>query len=165
MHNIVLIGMPGTGKSTVGVILAKRLGYDFIDADLLIIKKAGKTLAEIIANAGVECFLDIENEVGESIRCDHCVIATGGSMVLNEGAMKHLCAENTVVWLDTDVKELERRIENGTDRGIAVAPGTSIAQIYADRKQLYEKYANIHIQCENGTDRVVSQIRDRLDVS
>ncbi len=117
MPNIILIGMPGTGKSTVGVILAKRLGYDFIDVDLLIIKKTGKTLPEIIADDGVGGFLAIENQVGESIRCHRCVIATGGSMVLNDRAMEHLGAENTVIWLDTDVAELEQRIENGTDRG------------------------------------------------
>ena len=162
MRNIILIGMPGTGKSTVGVILAKRLGYDFIDVDLLIIKKTGKTLPEIIADDGVGGFLAIENQVGESIRCDRCVIATGGSMVLNDRAMRHLGAESTVIWLDTDVAELEQRIENGADRGIAMAPGTTVAQIYADRKGLYEKYANIHIKCENGTDHVVSQIRDAL---
>ncbi len=162
MRNIILIGMPGTGKSTVGVILAKRLGYDFIDVDLLIIKKTGKTLPEIIADVGVGGFLTIENQVGESIRCTRCVVATGGSMVLNESAMAHLAAENTVIWLDTDVAKLEQRIENGADRGIAMAPGTTIAQVYADRKGLYEKYADIHIKCENGTDRVVSQIRDAL---
>lgn len=162
MRNIILIGMPGTGKSTVGVILAKRLGYDFIDVDLLIIKKTGKTLPEIIADVGVDGFLAIENKVGEWIRCTRCVIATGGSMVLNESAMQHLAAENTVIWLDTDVAELEQRIENGADRGIAMAPGTTVAQVYADRKGLYEKYADIHIKCENGTDRVVSQIRDAL---
>ncbi|HMM05050.1 MAG TPA: shikimate kinase [Clostridiales bacterium] len=162
MRNIILIGMPGTGKSTVGVILAKRLGYDFIDVDLLIIKKTGKTLPEIIADVGVGGFLAIENQVGKGIHCTRCVVATGGSMVLNESAMEHLSAENTVIWLDTDVAELEQRIENGADRGIAMTPGTTVAQVYADRKGLYEKYADIHIKCENGTDRVVSQIRDAL---
>lgn len=162
MNNIVLIGMPGTGKSTVGVILAKRLGYDFIDADLLIIKEAKKTLPQIIADVGINGFLEIENQVGKNIRCDQCVIATGGSMVLNEDAMKNLCDNNIVIWLDTNVAELERRIASGTDRGIAVAPGTTVAEILTARKPLYEKYADIHIKCENGTDRVVSQIRDAL---
>jgi shikimate kinase len=156
--------MPGTGKSTVGVILAKRLGYDFIDADLQIIKETGKTLPEIITENGIDGFLKIEDQVGGNIRCNKCVIATGGSMVLNENAMKNLCDKNIVIWLDTDVAELERRIENGTDRGIAVTPGTTVAEILALRKPFYEKYADIHIKCENGTEHVVSQIREALHI-
>jgi len=162
MNNIVLIGMPGTGKSTVGVILAKRLGYDFVDTDLLIIKKAGRTLPEILTEIGIEGFLEIENQVGGSLRCEKCVIATGGSMVLCEDAMKNLHGGNTVVWLDTGLEELERRIGAGSDRGIAAKPGETIADIYTVRRPLYEKYAGIQIECKGGTDDVVSQIKSAL---
>lgn len=162
MKNIVLIGMPGTGKSTVGVVLAKRLGYDFIDTDLLIIKKAEKTLPEILSEIGIEGFLEIENLVGASLSCEKCVIATGGSMVLCKDAITALCDGNVVVWLDTKLEELERRIGVGKDRGIAAGPGETIADIYAARRPLYEKYADIHIQCRGGTDDVVSQARNAL---
>ena len=128
MKNIVLIGMPGTGKSTVGVILAKRLGYDFVDTDLLIIKRTGKKLPEILSETGIEGFLEIENLVGASLRCEKCVIATGGSMVLCKDAITALCDGN----------------------------------VYAVRRPLYEKYADIHIKCRGGTDEVVSQVRNAL---
>ena len=162
MKNIVLIGMPGTGKSTVGVILAKRLGYDFVDTDLLIIKRTGKKLPEILSEPGIEGFLEIETLVGASLRCEKCVIATGGSMVLCKDAITALCDGNVVVWLDTKLEELERRIGVGTDRGIAAGPGETIVDIYAVRRPLYEKYADIHIKCRGGTDEVVSQVRNAL---
>jgi len=155
--------MPGTGKSTVGVILAKRLGYDFIDSDLLIIKRAGKTLPEILAESGVNGFLEIENIIGKSLRCEKSVVATGGSMVLCKDAMANLSDGNLVIWLDTEPRELERRISVGADRGIAAEPGETIADIYTVRRPLYEKYSDIHIECKGGTDDVVSQIRDALE--
>lgn len=161
MNNIVLIGMPGAGKSTAGVILAKRLGYDFVDTDLLIIKKAGRTLPEILTEKGIEGFLEIENQVGLGLRCEKCVIATGGSMVLCGDAMKSL-SRNTVVWLDTKLEELERRIGAASERGIAAKPEETTADIYKARKPLYEKYADIRIECEGGTDEVVSQIQRAL---
>ncbi|NCB51626.1 MAG: shikimate kinase [Clostridia bacterium] len=162
MNNIVLIGMPGAGKSTVGVILAKRLGYSFIDTDLLIIKKMGKTLPEILSEVDVASFLEIEGQIGESVRCEKCVIATGGSMVFSGAAMNNLREGSVVIWLDTKVDELERRVSAAADRGIAAQPGTTIADIDAVRRPLYEKYADIHINCRDGTDNVVSQIREAL---
>lgn len=163
MNNVVLIGMPGTGKSTVGVILAKRLGYDFIDTDLVIAKKAGKTLPEILADVGIDEFLKLEGNVGKNIRCEKTVIATGGSMALREEAMQNLCRDNVVIWLDTASEELERRINASPDRGIAAEHGTTVADINAARRPFYEKYADIHIKCLNGTDNVVSQIREALN--
>lgn len=163
MKNIVLIGMPGTGKSTVGVILAKRLGYDFIDTDLLIIKRAGKTLPEILREAGIEGLLEIENLVGASLKCEKSVIATGGSMVLCKGAMENLKSRGLAVWLDTELSELERRI--GADlisRGIAANPGETVADIYRARRPYYKKYADIHIRCSGNTDKVVSQVISAL---
>jgi shikimate kinase len=162
MNNIILIGMPGAGKSTVGVILAKRLGYDFIDTDLLIIKEAGKTLPELLADGDVEAFVAMEGRIGQNLRCSGSVIATGGSMVYSADAMTNLSDHGVVVWLDTDTDELERRISRAADRGIAAKAGTTIADIYAVRKPLYEKFADIHIFCEDGTDNVVAQIRDAL---
>ncbi len=164
MNNIVLIGMPGTGKSTVGVILAKRLGYNFIDTDLLVIQRANSTLPKILKEEGVQGFLEIESYVGEHLQCEKCVIATGGSMVLSEKAMRNLCAMNVVIWLDTKPEELERRISKEADRGIAAEPGTTIAAIYAMRRPLYEKYAQIRIECKVGVDNLVLQIRDALDL-
>lgn len=163
LKNILLIGMPGTGKSTVGVILAKRLGYNFIDTDLLIIEKMGKTLPELLAELDVPSFLKIEGIVGEDIQCEKCVIATGGSMVFSESAMRNLRANSIVIWLDTATEELDRRISAAADRGIAAEPGATVADIEAKRRPLYEKYADIQIHCMNGTDNVVSQIREALN--
>ena len=154
----MLIGMPGTGKSTVGIILAKHMGYDFIDTDLLIIRGTGKTLPEILVDSGIEGFLEIENLVGASIECEKCVIATGGSIVLCNDAMENLRKESVIVWLDTELAELERRIAASSSRGIAAKPGETVADIYKARRPFYEKYADIHIECAGNTDSVVSQV-------
>lgn len=155
--------MPGTGKSTVGVILAKRLGYDFLDTDLLMIRKAGKTLPELLAETSVASFLELENQVGTTLCCEKCVIATGGSMVLCETAMANLRNRATVIWLDTDLAEIERRVVD-SDRGIAVEPGTTLAEVFWQRQPLYQKYADLHIVCADGTDNVVAQIRTELQI-
>lgn len=165
MKNIVLIGMPGTGKSTVGVVLAKRLGYDFIDGDLLITRREGNTLPEIIAREGLERFLEIEGEVGCAIDCERTVIATGGSMVFSDKAMRHLKQNGFVIWLETELETLAQRLAYNSreDRGVAAPAGMSIEEIYAVRAPLYEKYADIRIKCEYGTERTVQQIRDALN--
>jgi len=155
--------MPGAGKSTVGVILAKRLGYDFIDTDLLLIKKAGRALPEILKSAGVDGFLELESAVGQSIKCDRTVIATGGSMVLLEAAMENLRNSGVVIWLDTELEDLERRISDKADRGIAARPGESLADIFKMRRPYYEKYSDIRIPCVAGTDNVVAMIRQALN--
>ena len=110
MKNIVLIGMPGTGKSTVGKALADRLGYDFVDADDLIVQTTGKTLPEILRQDGLEAFYEIENKVGTDLNRTHTVIATGGSMVLYPEAMAHLKEGSTVIWLQTPFSQLEKRM-------------------------------------------------------
>ncbi len=162
MKNIILIGMPGTGKSTVGVILAKLLGYDFLDCDILIIKKSGNTLPELLDRLGIEGFLKLEGQVGEEISCDKTVIATGGSMVYSAAAMESLKKHGLAVWLDTEPEELERRINLSSNRGIAADKGASILDIYTERKPLYMKYADIYIKCEGSTDNVVKQVKDEL---
>jgi shikimate kinase len=159
-RNIVLIGMPGTGKSTAGVVLAKHLGFEFVDTDLLLMKRAGKTLPEIMAESGIDGFLRLEGQVGESIHCEKCVIATGGSMVFSENAMANLRDQNVVIWLDTELGVLEDRLKNSAGRGIAATKGATVSGIYAMRKLLYEKYADIRIHCAGDTDHVVSQIME-----
>ena len=164
MDNIVLIGMPGTGKSTVGVILAKRLGYDFLDQDLLICRREGKPLPEIIQEKGIDRFLEIEGEVGLGICCHRTVIATGGSAVFSARAMAHLKRNGIFVWLETPLPVLEQRLARGSrhDRGVAAPEDMTLADIYAQRAPLYETYADIRIACDCDTDGVVQKIRDAL---
>ena len=144
MKNIVLIGMPGTGKSTVGKTLAKELHYDFVDVDDLIVEATGKTLPQILRTDGLEKFLKIEEEIGEQLNRDSTVIATGGSMVLYESAMAHLRKNGVVVWLETPLSAISDRMPDDlTDRGIAAQPGMTIRQIYEQREPLYAKHADL----------------------
>ena len=151
MKNIVLIGMPGAGKSTIGVLLAKSMLMDFVDTDLLIQKKFSDSLCGIIAERGVEEFLGIENDVICENDFQNCVVATGGSAVYGREAMEKLRANGTAVYLKLSPEELERRIDNIHTRGIAMKEGTSIAALYAERSPLYEKYADITVDCEGMT--------------
>lgn len=140
--NIVLIGMPGSGKSTVGVILAKVLGYSFIDSDLLIQKAEKKLLKEIIAREGQEGFLKIENRVNASIETEKSVIATGGSVVYCQEAMEHLKEIGTVIYLQLDYPILQRRLGNLIGRGVVLKEGQTLKDLYEERVPLYEKYAD-----------------------
>lgn len=151
MKNIVLIGMPGAGKSTIGVLLAKSMLMDFVDTDLLIQKKFSDSLCGIIAERGVEEFLGIENDVICENDFQNCVVATGGSAVYGREAMEKLRANGTAVYLKLSPEELERRIDNIHTRGIAMKEGTTIAALYAERSPLYEKYADITVDCEGMT--------------
>ena len=148
MPNIVLIGMPGTGKSTVGKLLACRRRCRFVDTDALLVRAHGKTLPQLIQSEGLEGFLRLEGELGRQLACRDCVIATGGSMVLSATAMQNLKNLGTVVWLDTPLAQLRLRIEKSGDRGIAAAPGTTLAEIDAVRRPLYEQYADVRIPCD-----------------
>jgi shikimate kinase len=145
MSNIVLIGMPGSGKSTVGVLLAKMLGMNFIDADLLIQQREGMKLYEILAQKGNDYFARVEEEVNASIEAENTVIATGGSVIYGEKAMEHLKSIGKVVYLKVPLRELERRIKNFATRGIQMAPGQTLGDLYAERVPLYEKYADITV--------------------
>ena len=140
--NIVLIGMPGSGKSTVGVILAKVLGYSFIDSDLLIQKAEKKLLKEIIAREGQEGFLKIENRVNASIETEKSVIATGGSVVYCQEALEHLKEIGTVIYLQLDYPILRRRLGNLIGRGVVLKEGQTLKDLYEERVPLYEKYAD-----------------------
>jgi len=157
--NLILTGMPGAGKSTVGVILAKVLGYDFIDVDILIAKRQGMPLQEIINQKGVETFLKIEEEEALWLQADKTVIATGGSMVLSDPAMVHLKQNGTCIYLDIPLDVLESRLKNMKTRGIAATPGTTLEDIYNARKAYYERYADYTIHCGIlSTEEVVAEI-------
>ena len=161
--NIVLIGMPGVGKSTVGVILAKVLGYQFIDADLVIQEQEGKLLREIIAEEGTEGFIQVENRINASIEARHAIIATGGSVVYGKEAMEHLKEIGTVVYLEVGYPALEKRLEDIRGRGVVLRRGQTLHDLYLERTPLYEQYADIRIS-ETGLDveQTVQQIVDRI---
>ncbi len=147
MKNIVLIGMPGTGKSTVGVLLAKSLLMDFCDTDLIIQKKFSSPLCDIISDIGTEGFIRAEDEILASIALENTVIATGGSAVYGEKAMKNLKENSITVYLDTPLSELEKRLLNIHTRGVAMKKGTTLKDLFNEREPLYKKYADITIRC------------------
>ena len=147
MENIVLIGMPGCGKSTVGVILAKTLWVDFLDTDLVIQKREGALLQEILNARGMEAFLDAEEAAVLSLSCTETVIATGGSVVYRPAGMARLKSLGRVVYLRLPYEEMMARLSNIKTRGIAIAPGKTMADVYAERVPLYERYADIVLDC------------------
>ncbi|ALP92526.1 shikimate kinase [Intestinimonas butyriciproducens] len=145
MDNIILIGMPGAGKSTVGVLLAKTLGYAFLDTDLVIQQREGALLQSLVDSLGVEAFLDVEADAICSVECRGTVIAPGGSAVCRERAMSHLKALGRIVYLHLPLEELERRLNNISTRGIAMAPGETLADLFAYRAPLYRNYADLTV--------------------
>ena len=147
MNNITLIGMPGAGKSTIGVVLAKVLGYQFLDSDLLIQKQEKRRLSEIIEEEGYKGFKDVENRVNASIEAENTVIATGGSVVYCEEAMEHLKSIGTVVYLKLSLNALSKRLGNLKGRGVLLREGQTLTNLYEERTPLYEKYADITIDC------------------
>ena len=150
MDNVTLIGMPGSGKSTVGVLLAKALGYQFVDTDLLIQQREGALLQDVLDALGVEAFLDLEGEVLSGLACTGTVIAPGGSAVCRERGTKRLKELGRVVYLHVPLAELERRVDNITTRGIAMAPGETLSHVFAQREPLYRKYADLTVEVEAG---------------
>lgn len=148
MSNVVLIGMPGAGKSTVGVVLAKKLGYAFVDADLVIQSREGKLLHEIISERGVEGFWEVEESVGESIEAHRTVIATGGSAVYGPKAMAHYQQIGTVVYLSLPLAGIRERLGDLDERGVTLREGQDLDSLYAERLPLYERYADITVACE-----------------
>jgi shikimate kinase len=148
MKNIVLIGMPGAGKSTIGVILAKVLGYNFIDTDLLIQKQEKRLLREIIATEGLDGFIAIENQVNRELTASNSVIATGGSIIYGTEAMNHLRDIGLVVYLQLSYNTIERRLGDIKQRGVVFKEGQTLKSLYNERCPLYEKYAHIVINSE-----------------
>lgn len=165
MNNIILVGMPGCGKSTVGVILAKTLGMDFVDTDLVICKKEGRTLQRIIEESGLAYFEKTETAVGCELACTDTVVATGGSMVLYEEAMEHLKSMGKVVFIDVELSELSRRITNITTRGITFKEGETLSDVYAYRRDFYKKYADVTVKIsdsalEETVEKIVSLLHN-----
>ena len=157
--NIVLIGMPGAGKSTVGVVLAIRLGYRFLDSDLVIQEQTKKLLHELITEHGVDGFLRIEEEINASLNCENAVIATGGSVIYGEKAMEHLREIGCVVYLKLSYEEIEERLGDLTARGVALKDGQTLRDLYNERCPLYEKYAHVVQECDG---KLVRQIVEEL---
>ena len=161
--NIVLIGMPGVGKSTVGVVLAKNMGYSFVDSDLLIQEQEGKLLHEIIGERGLDGFNEVENRVNAEINVSRSVIATGGSVVYGREAMEHLKQIGTVVYLELPCADLAERLGDLNERGVSIREGQTLADLMEERTPLYEKYADVTINCENRQIReIVKMIREAL---
>lgn len=157
--NIVLIGMPASGKSTVGVILAKILGYNFVDADIVIQKEDGRKLSQIIEEEGIDGFIDIENKINTGIECEKSVISTGGSVVYGKEAMEHYKNIGKVVYLKIGMEELTKRLHNVKQRGVVMRKGQNLVSLYNERSVLYEKYADITIDEGKDTlEEVVARI-------
>lgn len=151
MENIILIGMPGAGKSTVGVVLAKILGYDFVDSDLVIQRQVGKRLCDILEEEGLEAFLETENRINAGLNLKKTVIATGGSVVYGKEAMEHLKSIGTVIYLRLTYAAVERRLGDLKRRGVAMKEGETLRELYEERSDLYEKYADYILDCNNLT--------------
>lgn len=146
-NNIVLIGMPGAGKSTVGVVLAKSMGLKFVDSDLVIQDTYGKLLHELIEENGVQGFWKIENDVNASLTMEKSVIATGGSVIYGAEAMEHLGTIGTVVYLELPYEDVAERLGDLNARGVTLQPGQTLKDLYEERTPLYEKYAHITVKC------------------
>jgi shikimate kinase len=151
MENIILIGMPGAGKSTVGVVLAKILGFDFVDSDIVIQRQVGKRLCDILEEEGLEAFLETENRINSGLNLKKTVIATGGSVVYGKEAMAHLKSIGAVIYLQLSCAAVERRLGDLKRRGVAMKEGESLRELYEERSDLYEKYADYILDCNNLT--------------
>ncbi|MEE1086448.1 MAG: shikimate kinase [Schaedlerella sp.] len=161
--NLIFIGMPAVGKSTVGVVVAKQLGKQFLDTDLLIQEQEGKLLREIIAEVGEEEFLKIESRVNASIDVQNSVISPGGSVIYCEEAMEHLKKIGTIVYLKASFQTIKERIKDPKKRGVVLREGQSLRQLYEERVCLYEKYADITV-CEDGymIDETITNVLDAV---
>ena len=165
--NITLIGMPGAGKSTVGVLLAKSMLMDFVDTDLLIQRKYGMSLCEFIEKNGEEEFKKAENDIISSLECENTVIATGGSAVYGDDGMKHLEEISRIVYLKVPVESLNERLSNIKTRGVVMKKGESVEQLFKRRSPLYEKYADITVDCsalraEECVDDVIEKLKKQI---
>lgn len=162
-ENIILIGMSGAGKSTLGVLLAKALGKDFLDTDIIIQQKENRLLQEIIDNDGIEAFLETEERIVTELEARGCVIATGGSVVYSEKAMAALGRNGRVVYLDVSYEEIAKRLTDITTRGIVLKKGNSLKDAYDERIPLYHKYGEISVSCTGKTiEQCVGEIVEKL---
>ncbi len=163
MENIILIGMPGCGKSTLGVVLAKAMGYGFIDTDLIISHRAKTQLQKIIDSQGLEAFLELEQSVGAELECERTIVATGGSMVLSDKAMQNLKRLGRVVYINVPLDEIKRRVTNLKTRGIACHRGETLDDVFNKRTPLYEKYADVTIDFISVSD-IESTVERLVDI-
>lgn len=148
MENVILIGMPGAGKSTVGVVLAKKLGYRFVDSDLVIQEKTGKLLHEIISEQGQQGFLEVENRMNAQLQAERTVIATGGSAIYGREAMEHFKKIGKIVYLQLSYDTIKKRLGDLHERGVALKEGQTLRELYEERIPYYEKYADVILNCE-----------------
>ena len=162
-NNITLIGMPASGKCSIGVLLAKRLGFSFVDVDIVIQEKEGRLLKEIIADEGMDGFLEVENRINADLAVKHSVIATGGSVIYGREAMQHLKKIGVVIYLKLSCESIAARLGDLRKRGITLREGQTLQQLYDERVPLYERYADITVDCENKSIReIVAEIVARL---
>ncbi len=162
-NNIILIGMPGAGKSTVGVVLAKRLGFQFYDTDLIIQAREHKRLQQIIDSKGIDYFRYTEEQVISNLQLECCVIATGGSVVYYEKGLKALANTGHLVYLQVDLPELEQRIADMGQRGLVMGKGQTFEHLYNERTPLYQKYADLTIPCQGcNAEQVAAAIEQQV---
>ncbi|MGN1267040.1 MAG: shikimate kinase [Dorea sp.] len=164
MDNIILIGMPAVGKSTVGVVVAKRLGYRFIDTDLLIQEEEGSLLRDIIEEKGLEGFLEIEDRINSCVNVKKTVVSPGGSVVYCENAMRHYKEIGKIVYLQASFETINKRLRNAKKRGVVLREGQTVKELYDERVALFEKYADITI-CEDGLrlEETIERVLEALD--
>lgn len=163
-RNITLIGMPASGKSTIGVLLAKRLGYSFVDVDIVIQEKEKRLLKEIIAQEGTEGFMAVENRINAELDVEHSVIAPGGSVIYGKEAMEHLKEISTVVYLKLNYEDLKERLGNLVDRGVVLKDGMTLLDLYEERVPYYEKYADITVdETGRSAGETVDELRTMME--
>lgn len=163
MKNIVLIGMPAAGKSTIGVILAKELNYHFIDSDLVIQEREERLLREIIAEDGLDRFIEIENEANCAIETERTVIATGGSVIYGKEAMEHFYNTCVIVYLKIGYESIKKRIGDPQKRGVVLRENQTLKDLYEERCPLYEKYAHLIVETDNlDTGEIMQKIKNSL---
>jgi shikimate kinase len=161
--NIVLIGMPASGKSTVGVQLAKWLSMGFIDTDLLVQARAGVSMQAFQDANGMDAYQTLECDTVKSVVCENCVIATGGSAVYCDGAMRHLQRIAQIIFLDLPVDDVQQRIGGIAERGVVIRPGMTLEDLHAERRPLYLKYADEVIDCAGKSqNRLLDEIRNLI---
>jgi shikimate kinase len=162
--NIILIGMPGSGKTTIGTELAEVIGYGYIDSDSVIVAREGKRLNEIIASVGREAFLDIEAKVNSELCANRCVIATGGSVIYREYAMQKLKEKGDIVYLKLSCDTIAARLGDLKARGVALKDGFTLQDLYNERSPLYEKYADIVVELDGKTiEQSVQEVKRAIE--
>ena len=164
MDNIILIGMPAVGKSTVGVVVAKRLGYRFLDTDILIQEETGKLLREIIAEQGIEGFLKVEDAINSKVNVKKTVVSPGGSVVYCENAMNHYKETGKILYLKESYETISKRLRNAKNRGVVLKEGQTLKDLYDERVKLFEKYADITV-VEDGysLEETIDNVMDALE--